>query len=387
MRILLINYEFPPLGGGGGVITAQIAAQLAWTHEVDVLTSGHLGLLDYEVMDRVGVYRVPVWGRREQSRATLVSLLSFPVSSIPRGIKLCRNRKYDVINTHFALPSGPTGVFLSRLFKIPNVLSMHGGDIYDPTKSFSPHRHWLLRKAVKFVLSHSTHLLAESRDVKARALEYYNVRKEIDIIPWGLKQPSFKKLDRVKLGLSTSDFLLITVGRLVKRKGLDYLLQALAKTQKPDIKLLIVGNGPEKERLESLAATLKITKRVVFIGHVSEDRKFQYLSVSDLFVLPSLHEGFGLVFLEAMYCGLPIVTTNMGGQTDFVRHGRNGVLVPVKDANALARAIAMLTDNCNLRKRMSINNRADVQQFSISSTCERYERLFEDVVRTKEENK
>ncbi len=380
MKILMLNYEFPPLGGGGGVIFSHIAAELAQRHEVDVLTTGYGQSPKFEVIDAIRVHRVPVLSRKEQATATLTSLVSFPLSSVLKGIGLCREKKYDVINTHFAVPTGPTGVILSRLFNIPNVLSIHGGDIYDPSKNLSPHRNFLLRKVVKYVLNRSTYLLAESEDVRRRVLNHYKVRQEITIIPWGLKPPLFQKASRAELELGEDDFLIVSIGRLVKRKGLDYLLQAVAKRRIPTIKVLLVGEGPEREHLESLAIALGIRQKIVFLGSVSEERKFQYLTASDIFVLPSLHEGFGIVFLEAMYCGLPIVTTDCGGQTDFVKDGHNGFLVPVGDVEAIADRIVTLLQNQALREQISENNREDVKGFSISATAERYEMVFKQAI-------
>jgi len=383
MKILMINYEFPPLGGGGGVITSHIAAELAKRHEVEVLTSGCKGLPKFEVVGGFKVYRVPVLGRGEQSTATLASLVSFPLPSLFKGIRLCREKRYDVINTHFAVPTGPTGVVLSKLFRLPNVLSVHGGDIYDPSKALSPHKNPLLRKIVEYVFNHSTHILAESNDVKRRAISHYRVNKEITIIPWGLNESTFEKASRAEMGLSQDEFLIIAVGRLVKRKGLDYLLQAIAKIQIPNIKVLLIGDGPEQNHLESLAVALGIRQQILFLGAVSDEKKFQYLSASDLFVLPSLHEGFGIVFLESMYCGLPIITTDCGGQTDFLKDGRNGFLVPVKDFEALASKTLTLLQNQDLRRQISATNREDVRSLSISATAERYEKVFKQVVNDK----
>ena len=377
MRILMLNYEFPPLGGGGGVIFYHLAEELARRHEVDVLTTGHPELPGFEVLDGIGVHRVPVLNRRRQSTATLLSLLSFPLASVPKGIMLCRKRNYDVLNTHFAIPTGPTGVILSRIFDTPNVLSTHGGDLYDPTKALSPHRNFLLRKTVQAILNRSTCVLAQSADTRRRALGRYKINKDVSIIPWGLKQPIFEEPSRAEFGLAEDDFVIIAVGRLVKRKGLDCLVQAIARTGISSVKLLIVGDGPERERLESLAGDLGVRNRIDFLGPVAESKKFQYLSASDLFVLPSLHEGFGIVFLEAMHCGLPVITTDCGGQTDFLRDGHNGYLVPVNDVQALADKISMLLRDSGLRTIIGQQNKQDVTRFSIASTAERYEEVFE----------
>jgi len=379
MKILMLNYEFPPLGGGGGVVFANIAAELARRHEVDVVTTRGRGLQAFEVVDGARIHRVPVIGRGEESTATLASLLSFPPSSVAKGLKLCLERHYDVINSHFAVPTGPTGVVLSRLLGVPNVLSMHGGDLYDPSKRLSPHRSRLLRGVVRWVLRNSTCLLAESQDVRQRALRYYGVKRDIAVIPWGLKEPHFEKLSRGKLGLREGDLVVISVGRLVRRKGLDCLLRALPKIGSPDVKLVVVGDGPERERLQELASELRIETQVSFLGNVTEESKFQYLCASDVFALPSLHEGFGLVFLEAMHCGLPIVTCDCGGHTDFLTDGRNGFLVPVGDVDAVASAISTLARDGNLRAKMAKNNEEDIERLSVAATAERYEQVFQSV--------
>lgn len=373
----MLNYEYPPLGGGGGVIFSHIAEELAKKHNVDVITTGMKGLPEYEEQDGIRIHRVRVMGRADKATATLSSLLSFPVTSILKGIPLCQSNKYDVMNTHFAVPTGPTGLVLSKLFGIPNILTIHGGDIYDPSKSLSPHRNFFLRKAVAYILNHSTHVLAQSTDVRARVLDIYGVKREIDVIPWGLKEPHYERAGREKLGLDNDDFVITAIGRLVKRKGLEYLVHAVAMSQIPAIKVLLIGDGPEKDGLKSLAEESGIGKQVILCGAVSEEKKFQYLEASDIFALPSLHEGFGIVFLEAMHCGLPIITTDTGGQTDFIMDGRNGFLVPVGDSETLAARIKELYENHDLRKSMSANNLEDIKRFTIAATAQRYEDRFE----------
>ena len=127
MRILMINYEFPPLGGGGGVASYQIARALTERqHEVDVLTTRWRDLPAEETVDGLGVYRVAVPGRGDLSTASLPSMLAFLPCGVAKGFQILRKNHYDVLNTHFAIPSGPTGLVLSRLLKIPLVLTKVG---------------------------------------------------------------------------------------------------------------------------------------------------------------------------------------------------------------------------------------------------------------------
>jgi glycosyltransferase involved in cell wall biosynthesis len=381
MRILMINYEFPPLGGGGGEASYQIAKALAdREHEVDILTTGWRGLPPEDVVDDLRVYRVPVVGRAELATASLASMLSFVPSGVARGFGVLRNKRYDILNTHFAIPSGPTGVILSRLFGTPQVLTVIGGDIYDPTKRLSPSSNALLRAVVRRVLDSSAHVIAISEDIKNRAERDLHCETAIDVIHYGLTPPRFQERSRRELGFPEDEVILISIGRLVRRKALGDVLLALSRLEESRLRLLIIGEGPEEEHLREMARTLGLSKQVEFMGAVWGERKFQYLAAADMFVLPSLHEGFGLVFLEAMHCGLPVIASSSGGQTDFLKDGETGYLVPVGEVESLAQSIRRLAADEALRRQMSEFNREYVKAFHISGVAERYEALFSDVI-------
>ena len=376
MKILMINYEFPPLGGGGGVACYHIARELAKTHSVDYLTTAYRGLPKFEVVGGINVYRIPVLGRKELSTATLLSMFTFFPSSLAKGIQLCKSNQYDVINTHFVIPSGPTGIVLSKLFKLPIVMSIHGGDIYDPSKKSSPHKHFLLRKIVNLLLNHSDEIIAQSNNTKNNANKYYSPDKEITVIPLGFVVPEFEETTRKELNLSDEDFVLISVGRLVKRKGYEFAIQAISKLSHKNINFLIVGDGPEEENLKNLVKQLGVTTKVTFLGFVPEDKKFQYLSVSDIYVLSSLHEGFGICLMEAMHCGLSIVATNNGGQTDFLVDGKNALMVNIENSDVLTEQIENLIKDRKLRLQMGVSNKEDVKNFYIKNIGSEYERIF-----------
>ena len=381
MRILIINYEFPPLGGGGGVASYQIAKGLvARGHEVDVLTTGRRDLPRKEAVDGIGVYRVPVVGRTEFATATLLSMLSFFPSGVVEGRRILSKRKYDILNTHFAIPSGPTGVMLSRLFKKPQVLTVIGGDIYDPTKKLSPTNNRLLHAVVRYVLNSSSEIIAISEDIRRRARQDYHCHKGIQVIHYGLSPYKFESKSRSELGIPEGDVVLISIGRLIKRKALDDLLLALSRLEDQNFRLLIIGEGPEEPHLRELTEGLGLSSQVDFLGAIWGEPKFQYLAASDIFVLPSVHEGFGLVFLEAMYCGLPVIASSSGGQTDFLRDGETGFLVPVGDVDALAEKILQLAGDEGLRRRISDFNRRYVEGFHIAGVARQYEALFSRVV-------
>src|ERR1700730_567697 len=152
MRILFCNYEYPPLGGGGGVVMAALARELARRHTVTVLTSRALDLPAESLEGGVRVVRAPVFFRRELAVANFPSMMAYLPMGALRGLTLRRSGGFDVINTHFAVPTGPLGELLGWVYRIPNVLSVHGGDLYDPSKGSSPHRHAWLRMPIRRLL-------------------------------------------------------------------------------------------------------------------------------------------------------------------------------------------------------------------------------------------
>jgi len=378
MRILLVNYECPPLGGGGGVACYEIAKELAKKHHVDYLTTGYKGLPQKEQKDGIMIFRVPVIGRNDLSTATLLSLISFFPSCFVQGILLCSKNNYDIINAHFVIPSGLPAVFLAKLFKKTLIISVHGGDIYDPSKKLSPHRYTPLRILIAWLLRQADFVVAQSSNTKENTIQFYKYQGTIEIIPLGFTQPEFQQVDRKYLNLPENEIIFVSVGRLVKRKGYEYAIHALGSLDldKYTFKYLIIGDGPEERFLKSLARELNIEENVVFLGYVQEELKYQYLSQSDVYLLPSLHEGFGICLLEAMYCGLPIVATNNGGQTDFLIEGRNALLVPIKDWQILAEKIDEICSDELKMKRMSVNNKKDIKRYLVQNIATHYEEIF-----------
>jgi glycosyltransferase involved in cell wall biosynthesis len=377
----MLNYEFPPLGGGGGITCEHVATELVKLgHEVDVLTS--LGLDTPERENRLGVNirRVKVLGRTKKQTASLISMLTFVRPAVSAGREMVRERHHDLVHTHFAVPSGPAGVKISRSCGIPLVLSVHGGDLYDPSKWTSPHRLWPVGRVVRRVLREADLVIAQSTNTAENARKYHRFDGRIEIVPLGLPPVEFEEATRDELGLDAADFVLVTVGRLLKRKGLSYLLGAVARIESDRLKVVVCGDGPERASLAALARELGISERILFVGHVSDERKYQLLSVADVFVMASLHEGFGIVFLEAMSQGLPIISTNVGGQTDFLGNGRNAILVPPERSDELQRAIERYMADQELRRRVASANLSDVKNFEISRIARRHVELYKELL-------
>jgi len=376
MRILFCNFEYPPLGGGGGVSNALLAQEMAKRHQVTVLTSQALGLPAERMENGVKVIRVPVYFRGQEAAANLVSMLMFVPMGIKVGKKLLKTQSYEVINTHFVLPTGPVGDALARFAGVPNVLSLHGGDLYDPSKVTSPHRHPLLRTWVRRLLRRADVVVGQSSNTLQNMRRYYTPEIAGARIPLGIQRPKVEAASRHTYGLKEDDVLLVTVGRLVGRKAVHQLIATVDGLKQERVRLLIIGTGPEERNLKEEAAKRAAGNRILFMGHVDEAEKFRVLHMCDLYVSTSQHEGFGLVFLEAMACGLPVVCYSFGGQTDFLEDGKTGYLVDLNDKEYFQNRCLLLIRDPERRAHMGRHNCRRVEEYYIENCALKYEHTF-----------
>jgi glycosyltransferase involved in cell wall biosynthesis len=329
----------------------------------------------------VKVARVPVFFRRHLAVANMPSMAAYLPMGLLRGLRLGRQRRFDIINTHFAVPSGPLGDWLSRRMGIPNVLSVHGGDLYDPSKKSSPHRHAFLRHAVARLLRRADSVVAQSRDTARNVEHIYGVDRKVELIPLGIDRPPQNvRGERADFNLPEDAYVMVTAGRVVPRKASTQLIDTLAAL--PDAFLVVVGDGPEVPAVKQRAAELGVENRLRMLGYVSDEVKYAAYAIADVFVSTAQHEGFGLVFLEAMAFGLPVVCYNRGGQTDFLSTPDTGAVIQLNDLKTFNDAVRALHDSPEQRANVGRHNLAKVENYFIERCAERYEQLFEAAIST-----
>jgi glycosyltransferase involved in cell wall biosynthesis len=256
MRILLVNYEYPPLGGGGGIAMMEIAEELARTHEVHVLTSGTKALPAIEKHDALNltIHRAQVFGRSARATASFASMAAFLPAGTRLGNKLVSDLSFDVVNTWFAIPSGIVGSAVAKKNRIPHVLTFIGGDIYDPSKWYSPHQFYPAGLAVKRVLRQADAHVAISTDIVGRAKEHFDFDEPVEVIPLGIQEPRFPPKTREELKLDATKKYIVAVGRLVRRKDYPTLLKAVRSVGREDVHLILLGDGPDRDNLAALAS-------------------------------------------------------------------------------------------------------------------------------------
>jgi len=379
MKILMLNYEFPPLGGGAGNATNNISRNLVERgHQVTVLTSGYGRFPKTELKEGVRILRVPAI-RNSIHDCGFKGALSYVAFALPRFIQLYARERFDILHYFFSMPTGLLSLVPGVFKNTPYVVSLRGSDVpgYDvynrPVHLF----HKVLKPLNLYIWRKSGAVVALSESLKHTALKT-SPDLRIDVIANGVETDLFRPLDGLKddrCGMS-----LITVSRLINRKGIDMVLKALHEINDPNIRLLIVGEGNYKPQLMSLAEKLGLSDRVTFYGYCPRDELPALYSRACVFVLPSFAESFGMVFAEAMACHLPVIGSRVGGVVDLVRP-ENGILIPQGDVEMLKSAILKIKDSPQLRMQMGKNSRRRVElYYSWASVGARYEAVYQRVL-------
>ncbi|MGQ9610268.1 MAG: glycosyltransferase family 4 protein [bacterium] len=377
MRILMINYEFPPIGGGGGNVTYYISKNLASLgHDVHVVTSSFKSLPKEEKIEGFHVHRVPVL-RKSPNVCGIHEMLTYVVSASIFCIKFAKKFQPDIVHVFFGIPSGPVAYILKKLYNIPYVLFLGGRDVPRPHPDPPIYRllYGLLMSPIKSIWANAKVVVACSKGLKDLALKT-DAKANIKVIPDGV---DLKKFCPIVKEISSKPVRILAIGRLIPRKGFDYLIRSLPnvmENSKKDFCVEIVGDGPQLSELMQLARKINVDEKIVFSGSVPYDKLADKYQQADIFVLSSLAEGMPLVVLEAMASGLPIIATKVQGIDELVIDGLNGYLFSPLDYNALSRHLIYMIDNEEKRISMGKESLKIIKKYDWSYITEQYLSLY-----------
>lgn len=372
-RLLLLNYEYPPLGGGAANATACTARELARRGvAVEVLTSAFDDLPACETTpDGVTVRRIPTL-RRRRDRSSVLEMLAFLASSMIAVPCAVRRFRPDAVIAYFGLPCGPAAGLARVLCGVPYVVSLRGGDVPGFQYEGIGVYHRLAGPVIRAVWRKAAAVVANSDGLAALARRFAP-EVPVTVVPNGVDATLFTPVAENRKH-TDGPLRLLVVGRLVRQKGVDCLLDAMARLPDPAVvALTVVGDGPARPELEAQAARLGLSGRVAFVGWRGRDELPGLYQTADVFVLPSRDEGMPNVVLEAMACGLPVVATDIPGSRDLVVDGETGVLMAVDDTAALHAALAQLAADPQARQRMGTAGRQRVaEHFSWGAVAAAY---------------
>jgi len=369
MRLLLVNYEYPPIGAGAANATAHIARALVTLgHRPIVLTAAYDSLPARDDVDGILVIRVPA-KRARADRSNLFEMATYVASAALALPGVIRTEKPDAAIVFFSMPCGPLGLLARWLADIPYVVSLRGGDVpgTEPGLNFvysllAPMRRLVLRKAVA-VVANSTGLkaLSEAADPV-----------EATVIPNGVDtdffRPSSTRGDR--------PFTFLFVGRFQPQKNLPFLLQAAAALRREAVipfRVVLVGDGPMRSELKRQSSALGLEDVVLWHGWCSKEKLLTHYREADCFLNPSLYEGMPNTVLEAMACSMPVVASNVPGNNAVVLPGETGFLFELSDlpqfVTMMCRLLAEPTMACTMGDTARTRVATD---FSWKNVAQRY---------------
>lgn len=373
MKIGIVCY---PTYGGSGVVATELGKGLA--------ERGHeIHFISYRQPARLDAFHENIFYK--EVRFANYPLFDYPPYETALASKLVdvvRYDKLDILHVHYAVPHASVAymakkILLNEGIYIPVVTTLHGTDItlvgkdpaYEPT--------------VTFAMNKSDGLTAVSESLKQDTLNFFNVKKEIKVIPNFIDFDRFKPInkDHFKLAIAPHGEKIIThVSNFRKVKRVSDVVHIFDKIVKQiPAKLLLIGDGPERQNLECLCRELNLCSHITFLG--KQDAVEELLAISDLFVMPSSSESFGLSALEAMACEVPVISSNAGGLAEVNIHGITGFLSDIGNVDDMASNALKILKNETIHQTFREQALKQAQRFNIHNILPIYEDYYHQVIK------
>lgn len=397
MKILVLTTTFPRWKNDSTAsFVDQLSERMKDRHtEIIVLAPHYEGAKKFEIMDGMKIYRFPyfypyryqklaydggVLSNIKRSHLAKVQIPLFFLSELYYTFKIIKKEQVDVIHSHWIIPGGLVGAISRQIFDIYHMTSAHAGDVFTMRNSK------IFTDIGSYVFKNSDKITANSSFTRDVIVSMDNKIDKIEIIPMGVDTVRFSPT-RVSNLRETfmAEYIVLSIGRLVEKKGVKYLIIAMKEIIKkfPKAKLIIGGSGPDMKILEELSKSLDLQNNVIFVGYISNEDLPKYYASSDIFVLPSIEtkegdtEGLGIVLLEAMASNVPVVGSNIGGITDIIIDNETGLLTKPEDPKDISEKIVTLLSDKKLRQRLSEKGLKTVnERFSWNLIAEQFKKLL-----------
>ena len=372
MRIGIVCY---PTFGGSGVVATELGKALAGKgHRIHFITYSQPVRLDY-FSENISYHEVTI------SKYPLFDYIPYETALTSKLVDVARFEGLDVLHVHYAIPHASVAYMAKQILAaqgivLPVVTTLHGTDItlVGKDSSYEP--------VVTFAINHSDGVTAVSDSLKQETYANFKVDKEIEVIPnfIDLSRFSRKPKDHFRKAIAPhGERLTVHTSNFRKVKRVQDVVHVFKKISASiPSKLLLIGDGPERHNIEQLCRDLQLGDEVRFLG--KQEMIEEVLSISDLFIMPSETESFGLAALEAMACQVPVITSNAGGIPELNLNGVTGFMSPVGDVEDMAaNALVILKNNETLQQfKQNAWNRA--QEFDVQRILPRYEAYYTRVI-------
>jgi glycosyltransferase involved in cell wall biosynthesis len=373
MRLLVLNYEYPPIGGGAGVVSENVCNFLSSRKIIQtIITSWLPGLKFYERDGNITIIRVPTL-KLSRHKTTFIGMFSYILSAFLPMMAVIIFRRINIIHSHFAVPVGVLAYGANLILKIPYVITLHGGDVPGMVPEQTDAMFRLIKPFARKIINRASMVTTVSSGLRELALKSYS--KPIQVIPNGIDGSlilnRLENSDRQKNNIS-----LLFAGRFTKQKNIDSIIKAMRIIEGTSLKcaLDILGDGPLKSELERESTGIK---GITFHGWVAEKEVREMMLETDIFILPSFSEGLSVACLHAMSQGCALVLSNIPMNLDLLDEGKNGYFAS-HDPQSVASAILRCSESLERLKQGSLEK---VREFTWDKIGPQYEKLFLSIVK------
>lgn len=376
MRIGIVCY---PTFGGSGVVATELGIALAEKgHQVHFITYDQPARLE-SLKPNIFYHEVRV------SDYPLFDYTPYELVLTSKIVNVVKYEKLDILHVHYAIPHASAAYMAQRILeeqgiKIPFVTTLHGTDITLVGKdaSFEP--------VITFTINKSTAVTTVSQSLKDDTYKFFNIYRPIEVIPNFINNAHYKNIYDASLRKQYAprgEFLVSHISNFRKVKRIEDVVTVFDKIRKVvPAKLLLVGDGPERSVIEKMCREIDICTDAILLGKLRSTK--EVLAISDLFLLPSETESFGLSALEAMAAGVPVISTNTGGLPEVNINEVTGFTANVGDVDTMAKGALQLLQNPEKLKQFRQNALDQAHKFDLNVILQQYENLYDMALETAE---
>jgi glycosyltransferase involved in cell wall biosynthesis len=381
LRVLVLTYEYPPIGGGGGRVAREIAQRLSSRGiEFHVLTARWGTLPASENHGNVYVYRVSS-GRKYPDRCTIPEMFFYLISSTIFVFRNFKRIRPHLVHVHFAVPSGPTAYLIKKIFRTPYIITLHGGDVPGFLPEETDWAYRIIYPLTVPIWREAERVIAVSESLRDLAKQAYP-KIPVYVIPNGveIKQNIFhQNIRREKVRI-------VFVGRFSRQKNPMMFLKSIKRLIDFDYKLtnkieiLMIGDGDLRALMENYIIKNGLGNVIRLLGWIKQEEVEEILINSDIYVNTSIIEGFSLSVLQAMAAGMAVIATAVPGNRELIEHQVNGWLVSPDSVHELSFALYCLINDSFTRNILGKNALIKAKYYHWESVCEKYLRVYIEVL-------
>jgi glycosyltransferase involved in cell wall biosynthesis len=391
-KVLFLTQSFIRFRGDISSAYLHVLAKkiLSLGYEVEVLSPHEKGCLSYEEVDNIPIHRFRYgpdgWERLayqgvmdqlvRKNLANKLIFVFFLISYFWNAAQLAKKAEVKLIHAHWWIPTGLVATLVARMYGKPLVITTHGTDIRILKPSGVSHM------LGSFVFQRTSHVTVVSGFLKKKLLSVIPISPtKVTVRPMPVNMEKFGPSQKKDAGAGKS---ILCVARYTKQKRLDTLIDALSllKTEGMEVMAILIGEGEEEGSLKKLISEKNLSSQVTFLPLMSQDELNRYYQRSDVVVLPSVDEGFGLVLVEAQLCRIPVIGADSGGIPDIIEHEKTGLLFPAGDSTSLANCIKRILTDERLTNEIISNAYEEARsRFSPDSAAKTFVGIYDELTK------